>query len=122
MINDSQFYINSVPYPSTPQNDFEVFASTAHVLNLAQDTVGQSHPNMNSLSNWENDFWVHALSFTFDADGENMRLCGLDGRGGTITGSWNTNGTGTNNLQPCVVLCHKSVVRCGANRAIEVVL
>lgn len=121
MINDSQFYINSVPYPSIPQKEDEVFASTAHVLNLAQDTVGQSHPNMNSLANWENDFWVHALSFTFDADGENMRLCGLDGRGATVSGSWNTNGTGTQ-FQPCVVLCHKSVARVGANRAIEIVL
>lgn len=120
MITDSVFRINSVPYPSIPQVREEVFVGTAHTLNAAQDTVGSSHPNMNTLDNWAADFWTHAVSFTFDADGESMRMCGLDGRGGTITGSWDTNGSGAN-FQPAIVLCTKSVLRVGPNRTIEVV-
>lgn len=121
MITDSQFMINSVPYPAVPATRADAFVATSHVMNLSQDTVGASHPNLNSLDNFANEFWVHALSLTWDSDGDSQRLCGIDARGGTLVGSWNTNGSGTN-FQPCVVLVHSSVLRIGPNRTVELVL
>lgn len=123
-ITSSQFAVNGVPYPTIPMMnaDGEVFAQTAHVLGVAQDTVGCSEPEMNSLARWSSNNWTHAVSFTYPESGEEHRLCGLSGRGNVINATWQTVGTGSSNIQPLVWLKSKSVLRVGANRMVETVL
>ena len=121
-VTSAQFYINSVPFPSIPLDTSmgEDFAATAHALNASQDTVGQTNPQMNSLTNWKNNFWMVAQSFTYDADGNESRLCGLDGRGNVIMGNLDLKGSGSG--IPLIFLKHQSVLRVGSSHMIELVL
>lgn len=119
----SVFSVNGIMYPTIPQETAsgEVFTHTAHTLGVSQDTVGQSEANMNSLTNWASHYWCHANSFSFpDEDSNGHRLVGLSGKGNQILGSWQTTGVG--NILPVVFLKHKSVLRIGASKAVELVL
>lgn len=129
-INDSQFRINSVPYPSIParvtENGVargEVFAFTSHALNVAQDTIGQSHPNIRTLDRFNASHFLHLHSFTYDSDGETSRVCGLDARGNQLIGSWDTTATaGQANVTPFVALRMRSILRVGGGKLVETVL
>lgn len=122
-ITTSIFSINGIRYPSIPcQNaDGEVFIDTAHTLGASQDVLGETDPNMDSLSRWSSNYWVHAHSFTYPDAEDAHRLVGLSGRGNQIMGSFETTGTGSN-LLPVVWLKSKSVLRVGASKMVEVVL
>lgn len=122
-VTDVQLSVNGVPYPSIPMrvDDGDVFVNTVHAMNVSQDTLGQCNPNMNSLADWRDYFFTAAHSFTYDSDGEESRLCGLDGRGNQILGTFQTTGTGTNAL-PVIFLRHKSVARLGAGKQVEILL
>jgi hypothetical protein len=122
-IETAQFFVNGVPTPSIPLDNAkgDIFASTAHTMSVAQDVLGQSHPQMNTLAKWRANFFVHAHSFTYDDSEADRRLCGLDGRGNTIVGNWDLKGSGAN-VTPLLWLRHKSVMRVGTNRMIEIVL
>lgn len=130
-VGTSVFRVNGVPYPAIPCENIvtngvlapEVFIDTAHSLGASQDVLGQTDPNMSSLTNWNNSYFVHAHSFTYPDADENHRLCGLSGRGNQLLGSWDTtaNGVGVARL-PLIWLKHKSVMRINANKMVEVVL
>jgi len=117
------FRINGVNYPVIPAEDAlgDVFIDTAHSLNVSQDTLGQTDAAMNSLTVWKNNFWVHAHSFTYPDSEDSHRLCGISGRGNALLGSWDVEGTGAQ-VQPLLWLKHKSVMRIGANKMVEIVL
>lgn len=85
-IATSWFSVNGIRYPSVPlQNaDGEVFVQTAHTLGVSQDTVGQSEANMNSLANWQGHYFAHAVSFSYNDEGDSHKLIGLSGRGNQI--------------------------------------
>jgi hypothetical protein len=122
-LTDSQYRINSVPYPAVPcqSADGEVFAATSHAMNLSQDSLGQSHPNLTSLQRFNEDFFVHYHSFCYDSDGDESRLSGLDARGNALIGSWEcTNASGQ--VTPIIILCLKSVLRVGAGKIVEQIL
>lgn len=123
VINTSQFAINSVPYPTIPcaNAEGEVFIDTAHSLNVASDCVGQTDPNMDSLTRWSSNYWLHARSFTYPDTEDSHRLVGLSGRGNQILGTFSTTGSGSNML-PIVWLQHKSVLRVASGKLVEVVL
>lgn len=118
-----QFTVNGVPYPSIPMSvaDGDVFVNTAHALNVSQDALGSCNPAMRTLDLWNNHFFTAAQSFTYDADGDDSRLCGLDGRGSQLLGTVNFTGNGANVI-PVVFLRHKSLARVGAGKLLEVVL
>jgi len=122
-LTNSQFKINGIPYPSIPcESEFgEIFQDTAHTFNVAQDCVSQTHPNMNSLSLFNSNFWVHAHSFTYSDNDDGHRLIGLSGRGNQIMGNFETTGSGSN-LTPLLWLKHRSILRVGAGKQIELVL
>jgi hypothetical protein len=124
-IDDSQFRINSVPYPSIPARSArgEVFAFTSHALNVAQDTIGASYPTLNTLGNFNDWHFLHMHSFTYDSDGETSRVCGLDARGNQLIGSWDTTATaGASNVTPFVALRMRSILRIGAGKLVETIL
>lgn len=122
-IRDAVFSVNGIRFPTIPADNAigEIFAQTAHVLGVSQDTVGQSEANMNSLANWQNHYFVHANSFSYPDDDDGHRLVGLSGRGSQLLGTWETTGT-TGNILPIVFLKFKSVLRVGANKMVECVL
>lgn len=123
-ITTSQFAVNGVPYPTIPMYNAEgeVFAQSAHVLGVAQDTVGCSDAAMNALDRWSSNNWVHAVSFTYPDTEDAHRLVGLSGRGNVLNATWTTTGTGDSNIQPLVWLKSKSVLRVGGSKMVEVVL
>jgi len=122
-VNSSVFTVNGIQYPSIPCEDAigDVFIDTAHTLGVSQDTLGATDSAMSSLALWKAHYWVHAHSFTYPDADDSHRLCGLSGRGNQLLGSWTTTGAGTN-LQPLIWLKHKSVMRIGSNKMVEVVL
>jgi hypothetical protein len=122
-LTDSQFRINSVPYPAIPASfaEGEIFAATSHAMNLSQDTLGQSNPNLDSLTKFQDDHFVHFHSFCYDADGDDHRLSGLDARGNQLIGSWEANGA-SGSFTPVVVLKCKSILRIGAGKLVEQIL
>lgn len=117
------YTVNGLRFPTIPAENGtgEIFAQTAHVLGVSQDTVGQSEASMNSLANWTNHYFVHANSFSYPDDDEGHRLVGLSGRGSQLLGTWETTGAG-GNILPIVFLKSKSVLRVGGNKMVEVVL
>jgi hypothetical protein len=123
-LTTSQFRINAVPYPSIPANaGGEICCFTAHAMNVAQDTVGASHPNLATIGQFNSNHFVHVHSFTYDNDGETSRVCGLDARGNQLIGSWDTTATvGVTNLTPFVLIKMKSTLRVGAHKLVEILL
>jgi hypothetical protein len=125
-VRDSVFRVNGVSYPTLPSDNAigDIFIDTAHTLGASQDTVGQTDPLMRTLTLWRDNFWVHARSFTYPDAEDSHRLCGLSGRGNQLLGSWDTNAiAGTHPaVQPILWLKHKSIMRIGANKMVEVVL
>jgi hypothetical protein len=126
-VRDSVFRVNGVSYPTLPSENAigDIFIDTAHTLGASQDTVGQTDPLMRTLTLWRDNFWVHARSFTYPDAEDSHRLCGLSGRGNQLLGSWDTNavsGGPHNQVQPLLWLKHKSIMRIGANKMVEVVL
>jgi hypothetical protein len=123
VISKSHFKVNGIPYPSIPcETDFgEVFADTAHSLGLSQDTLGATDPAISSLKNFNEKFFVHAHTFSYPDAEDSHRLCGLSGRTNMLLGTWETEGTGSNQLQPIMWLKSKSILRVGAGRMVEVV-
>lgn len=122
-VSSSVFKVNGISYPSIPcENTIgDVFIDTAHSLGVSQDVIGQTDPNMNSITAWNNHYWVHAHSFTYPDSEDSHRLCGLSGRGNQLLGSFDTVGSG-NNVQPLIWLQHKSILRIGASKMVETVL
>lgn len=123
-VTTSQFFVNGIPYPSIPLDNAqgEIFYSTAHAFNQAQDAVGATNSNMNSLTAWQNHFFVHGHSFGIPAQSDDdHRLVGLSGRGNQLLGSWNLTGTGSN-AQPLIFLKHRSVLRIGSGKTVELIL
>lgn len=122
-VDTSVFTVNGIQYPSIPSDDAigDVFIDTAHTLGVSQDTLGSTDASMNTLAAWKANYWVHAHSFTYPDADDSHRLCGLSGKGNQILGSWTTTGAGTN-LQPLIWLKHKSVLRIGSNKQVELVL
>lgn len=123
----SVYRVNGVPYPTLPCENAigDVFIDTAHSLGVSQDTVGQTDPLMRTLALWRDNFWVHAHSFTYPDAEDSHRLCGLSGRGNQLLGSWDTTANAGGpfaQVQPLLWLKHKSVMRVGSNKMVEVVL
>ena len=122
-VTTSQMSVNGIRYPSIPlQNaDGDVFITTSHSLGTAQEVVGASDSSMDSLARWSSNYWLHAQSFTYPDSEDAHRLTGLSGRGNQIIGTFELTGSGSNIL-PVVYLKHKSVLRIGNGKMVEVVL
>lgn len=124
-VDTSVFKVNGISYPSIPCANAigDVFIDTAHTLGASQDTVGQTDPNMNSLTAWNANYFVHAHSFTYPDADDSHRLCGLSGRGNQLLGSWDTTAVGgAAQVQPLIWLKHKSIMRIGNSKMVEVVV
>ena len=126
-VRDSVYRVNGVPYPTIACESAigDIFVDTAHTLGASQDVLGQTDPLMRTLALWRDNFFVHAHSFTYPDAEDAHRLCGLSGRGNQLIGSWDTNansGGPFNQVQPILWLKHKSVMRVGSNKMVEVIL
>jgi hypothetical protein len=123
LVSYSQYFVNGVPYPSIPLDNFtgEVFIDTVHSLGVSQDAVAQTNENMDTLTKFNANFWTHIHSFTYLDDPDEHRLTGLDGRGNAILGQFETKGVG-DSVIPLLWVCHTSLLRIGANKMVELVL
>lgn len=127
----SIFRINGNSFPDQPASAArgEILLQTLEALNENHDINGRPHPNLNSLDNFHQHFFVHANSFTYDSDGgpeAHARKCGLSALGQNLQGSWETNALGGQNatsdpVQPLVILETKSVLEIGPSRSVRVV-
>jgi len=54
-------------------------------------------------------------------DPNEHRLCGLDGRGNQVIGTFATSGS-ADNVIPLLFIQHKSLLRVGSNKMIEYIL
>jgi hypothetical protein len=122
-ITTSVMSVNGLRYPAIPavNADGEIFTNTSIYLGAAQDTVGQSDPNMTTLARWANNYFVAVQSFTYPDNDDGRRLVGLSGLGNVLQGSWDITGTG-NNVLPMLWLKSRSVLRIGPSKMVEVVL
>lgn len=121
-LTTSQFKVNGLGYPSSPcETKYgEQFVQTAHSLGVSQDVLGATDSGMISHAVWLQNYFVHAVSFTYPDGDDSHRLVGLSGRQNQLLGSWDNNGSGAN-IQPLLWLKCKSVLRVGANRFVEVI-
>jgi hypothetical protein len=119
----AQVVVNGVPYPSVPLDIAagDGFVHTAHALNESQNSLGQCNSAIDTHTKWLADFFTIAQSFTYDADGDENRMCGLDARGNQLIGSVNFTGASTSVI-PVIYLRHKSLARVGAGKMIEIVI
>lgn len=117
----SQFSVNGIQYPQIPM-DFgrlEIYLETLQCFSEDKDLTTETNPNFSSISNYGNNFFVHAHSFTFNDGDSHHRLCGLSGAGNQLIGSWTTNATVTDNVLPLIILQHKSILEIGSGKSIR---
>lgn len=122
-ITTSQMSINGIRYPTIPctNADGEIFIDTAHTLGASQDVLGATDPNMDTLSRWSSNYFVHAHTFSYPDSEDSHMLVGLSGKGNQILGTFELTGSGSNVL-PIVFLKGKSILRVGNGRMVECVL
>ncbi|KAG2443970.1 hypothetical protein HYH02_009171 [Chlamydomonas schloesseri] len=131
-LSNYQFSINGVPFPNFRPDTNQAYALMLNGYGLSQDTLGGGHKNLDSLTKWNNAFWVACASFEHGSDDY---ISGLDTRGNVAQGFWETQGTisqganvGTGGSNPgtsltAVVFCETtSVLRVGDGRQLELVM
>lgn len=131
-LSNYQFSVNGVPVPNFRPDTNQAYALMLNSYGLSQDTLGGGHKNLDSLTKWNNAFWVACASFEHGSDDY---ISGIDTRGNVAQGFWETQGTisqganvGTGGSNPgtsltAVVFCEiTSVLRVGAGRQLEIVM
>jgi hypothetical protein len=125
---NARFTINGNSFPDQPvyAERGEILQQTLEAMNESKDVTSQPHPNLSSLANFNGKFFVHANSFTYDADGGSdaaSRKCGLSALGQNLMGSWETYATAgqADTVQPLLILECKSVLEVGAGRTVRVI-
>lgn len=117
---------NSFPDQAAKAERGEILLQTLQSLNEDKDITSLPHPNINSLANFHQKFFVHSVSFTYDSDDEgNNRKCGLSALGQNLLGSFETTAYGAGNTSqsyiPLVILETKSVLEVAGARQVRVV-
>lgn len=119
---------NSFPDQAVSAERGEILLTTLQTINEDKDITSLPHPNINSLVNFHENFFVFGNSFTYDSDGGNdaaMRKSGLSSLGQNLLGSVETLAYGAGNQSqtyvPLVFLETKSVLEIGSARQIRVV-
>ena len=119
--------INGMSFPDIPavNERGEVLLQTLQTLGEDHDVTSLPHPNINSLSNWSQHFYVSGTNFSWNDDDSANRKCGLSALGQNLIGSIETLGTSASNagdvVQPLVVLQTKSVLEVAGNRVCRVI-
>ncbi|KXZ46495.1 hypothetical protein GPECTOR_43g932 [Gonium pectorale] len=131
-LSNYQFSVNGVPFPNFRPDTNQAYALLQNAYGLSQDTLGGGYKNLDSLTKWNNGFWVACVSFEHGSDDY---VSGIDTRGNTSQGFFESQGTisqganvGTGGTNPgtsvtAVVFCEiTSVLRVGAGRQLELVM
>jgi hypothetical protein len=105
-----------------------------NAYNLSQDALGGGYKNIDTLAKWNGHFWFCVQNFAHLSDSGDKWLSGLDTRGSTAQGFWETQGTitvpaatGTGGSSPLANIVSlvfaqcTSVLRSGYGRQLEVV-
>lgn len=85
-VDTTQILINSIPYPLLQLHAHETFVETCKSLSLNNDLTIQSHEQLNSLSNFQNHFFMYALRLCLESDDGSAFMSGLNtlGNNGNI--------------------------------------
>jgi hypothetical protein len=117
---------NSFPDQAALAERGEILLQTLQTLNEDKDITSLPHPNINSLANFHEKFFVHSVSFTYDSDDEGKnRKCGLSALGQNLIGAFETTAYGAGNTSqsyiPLVILETKSVLEVANARQVRVI-
>ena len=119
--------INGMSFPDIPSVNerAEVLLQTLQTLGEDHDVTSLPHPNINSLSNWSQHFYLSGTNFSWNDDDSAVRKCGISALGQNLIGSVEGLGTSASNaadvVQPLVILQSKAVLEIASNRVVRVV-
>jgi hypothetical protein len=121
-LTDSVFGVNGVRFPSIPLTPNQIRMENLHNMGLSADMVGAMDQSLNSLTQFQEDAFLHFFKFNINNDEGTSRLSsGLDTRGSASTITWQTTGNGGATYLPiCFVEC-TGIMEVGPNRQISVV-
>ena len=130
-LQNVQFNVNGVYYPNFKPTPEQAFSLMLNSMQMSQDTLGGTNPDIKSLYTWNNGFFVHCQEYDHGTDDF---ISGIDTRGNIAQGTWETQaatqstpagagaGPGANGFQALVFAQTTSTLRVGAGRQLEVVL
>ena len=117
-----QFNLGGQFHPVFQASASDAFALNMTATNQAYDTLGGTLPSIDSLTKFQSYYWCAMASF---CHGDDSYISGLDSRGNTQPGYFQTTGTSgstpTNLLALVFVETHSSL-RCGAGQQVQLVL
>lgn len=117
-----QWRINGVQHPSYGvMSSMDCFTESLNALNLLNDTVGSSNPEMKTANLWEDKFFVSFYRLNHpDGDSDSRVLSGLNALGTNSICHFEYEQTGANDFQPFVAVFTKAVLRLGAGRSMAI--
>lgn len=121
---DYQFNINNVYYPNYRATNSQAFQLLQNAYGLSQDTLGGCYKGIDSLTKWNQRFWVACQSFCHNTADDERYISGIDTRGNVAQCFFEYNGFADSATVPtCLVFAQTtSLLRVGAGRQIEVVM
>jgi hypothetical protein len=120
-IEKSSFTINNIPYPSFDQKPHDAFESTLQALNISQDVLGGTDVGLNSLDDFKQDYFLHAIRLNHPVASDERVKCGMNLRGTNANITFNTVGN-EDNVVHHLWAGHTSVLRVKPYKQLEVVL
>ena len=130
-LDNYQFNLNNQMYPNFTPTSEQAFGLMLNSFGMSQSRNDGLSPNLNSLTAWNSGHWLSEISLDYSGEPVNT-LSGLDLRGSSLNGYWNTNGTttpgtvtllggGPSGLTALVFVESTAVLRISAGRQLEVV-
>jgi hypothetical protein len=98
-ISGYQWNINNQYVPNFRPSSAMAFQLLMNSYGLSQDTLGGINRNINTLSNWQQRYWVSACALDHQVGSDERYISGLDTRGNVAQGFFEYQGaTVTNNF------------------------
>lgn len=86
----SSFSINNVSFPPFTQEPANAFVATTQTLGVANDVTTGCDPKINSLTNYTNKFFMHAIRLNHPSSSDERYRCGLNLKGTNAAVSFST--------------------------------
>lgn len=122
---NSVYSVNSLNFPAYGQRFSlaEVWQQTIHAMGETANVLGSAHPELKSLKNFAEHFYIDAVRFNhIGSSDEALWKSGLDSRGNNTQISWSLQGSGPAlNVTPVVFAETTRTITIGVGRQVMVV-
>lgn len=118
-----QFNINNVYYPNYQATNTQAFQLLQNAYGLAQDTLGGVYRGLDTLTKWNQRFWVGCQSFAHNTADDERYISGIDTRGNVAQCFFEYNTfSDSATTTTCLVFAQtSSLLRVAAGRQLEII-